>query len=155
MPSGGDLDPGRREHASQPSVVGEQRGEGDAGDRRRQGERDVDDGVEQPPQGEIVAHQHPHRERSEHEIDERRQQRDAEAQFQRIERAVAGDDGDELGRAELRGLEKQGAERNENDDGKPGQGQAECDPKARDYARPTPPHTTGRGKCSLAPHFAQ
>jgi hypothetical protein len=68
---------------------------------------------------------------------------------------VAGDDGDEFGRAELRGLEKQGGERNENDDGKPGQGQAERDPKARDHVRPTPRHTTGRGKRSLTPHFAR
>ncbi len=62
MPSGGegDLDAAAAS-AAQPiqPFGGIERGEGDAGDGGRQREGQVDRGVEQPPAGEVVAHQHP------------------------------------------------------------------------------------------------
>ena len=42
-----------------------------AGDDRRQGERDVDEDLERPLAEEVVAHQHPGDERAHHDVDER------------------------------------------------------------------------------------
>ena len=59
----GDLDAERREQRADPAVRRIERGQRDAGDRGRQREGQVDDGVEQAPAGKAVAHQHPGDER--------------------------------------------------------------------------------------------
>ena len=61
MPSRGvgDLDAQRREQAADPAVRTIDGGERDAGDRGRQGERQVDHRVDQPAAGKVVAGQNP------------------------------------------------------------------------------------------------
>jgi hypothetical protein len=54
-----DLDPERREEPTEPAALDEERGQRDAGDRGRERERQVDEGVEEPPAREPVAHEHP------------------------------------------------------------------------------------------------
>ena len=132
-----DLHAERREQRADPAVLGEERGQRDAGDRGRQCERDVDDGVEDAPPRERVTHQGPRHHGTEHEIDRRRHERQAEAQPQRVEDAAAGHDGEELGEAEFGALEEQSAQRDQDEDGQPAQGDAEREAEARNHASVT------------------
>ena len=63
------------EQGADPAVRREQGGQCDAGDRRRQRERQVDHRVSEPPAGEAVAHHHPGDQQPERRVDERRQRR--------------------------------------------------------------------------------
>ena len=55
----GHLDAQRRQQPPDPAVVRSRGGQRDAGHRRGQRERQIDERVEQAPAGEIVARQHP------------------------------------------------------------------------------------------------
>ena len=57
---------------SQPSFCAKQRGQRDAGNRGRQREGNIDDGIEQPATWKTVANQRPDNDRSHHQIDKRR-----------------------------------------------------------------------------------
>ena len=67
-----DLDPERIEKLPDPAVGRVDRGQRDAGHRGRQRERQVDDGVEQALEREIVAHQHPGDERAHDQVERSR-----------------------------------------------------------------------------------
>ena len=67
----GDLDAERRQQLAEGAVRGVERGQRDAGDRGRQREGQVDGGVDQPPQREAVAGQHPGERQAEDEVEER------------------------------------------------------------------------------------
>ena len=72
MPSGAQKLP-------DPAVRRVDRGQRDAGDRGRQRERQIDEGVEQLPAGEAVAHQHPGDDQAEDGVDRGGEERGAEA----------------------------------------------------------------------------
>jgi len=114
-------------------------------DRGRQRERNIHDGVEQPPAGEPVTHQRPDHQRAEHEIDGGGRQRQAERQLECVQHPGAGDDGEEPVERQLRGLEEQRGERDQHDQRQPEQGRPHGDPEAGDHAPPAP-----YGRCCLA-----
>ncbi len=132
-----NLHAGEREQPAEPAILGEQGRERNARDRRRQRKRNIDDRIEQPPPRKLVAHQRPGHDRAEDKIDRRRRERKAEAQFQRIQGAAARHDRPELRETQRRRLEKKPAERNENDQREPRQGQPERDPESGNDARMT------------------
>ena len=66
------LMPERLEQRAEPAVGRVHGGERDAGDRRRQRERQVDQRVDEPLPGKAVAHQHPRDEQAEDRVDRRR-----------------------------------------------------------------------------------
>ncbi|MGY3464301.1 hypothetical protein ACVW0I_001172 [Bradyrhizobium sp. LM6.11] len=96
-----NLDAGRRKRRAEPTLLGEQGGQRDAGNRRRQREGHVDDGIEQPPSGEAVAHQRPDDDAAHHQIDAGRRKREPEGHAKRVQGTAAGDDGPELFQAQL------------------------------------------------------
>jgi hypothetical protein len=110
----GDLDAQRFQNAADPAVAGVQRGERDAGHRRRQGERQVDDGVEQAPAGKAVAHQHPGHQRAEEQVDAGAGERGAEAQFERRAHPRCGDDRPEAVPSQAGGLDEQARQRDQH-----------------------------------------
>ncbi len=65
----GDLDAKGLEKAADPAVAGVERGQRDAGHRRRQSKGQVDDGVEQALAGKFIAHKHPGDQRPEDGVD--------------------------------------------------------------------------------------
>jgi hypothetical protein len=69
----------------QPVVV--QRGQGDAGDRGRQSERQVDQRIDETPAWKPVAHEDPRDEDTEDGVDESGEERGSEADAERRERA--------------------------------------------------------------------
>ena len=111
----GDPDAERRQQAADPAGFGVERRQRDAGDRGRQRKRNVDDGIKQAAARKAVAHQRPDDDRAEHQIGRRRRERQSERKREGVQRAAAGDDGDELVEAELGGLEEQRRERDQHD----------------------------------------
>ena len=83
----GDLDADRRQRRAEPAVRRIERGERDAGDRGRQRERQIDDGVEEASAGKAVARQRPGDDRAEHDVDQRGRERNAEGRLQRRQHA--------------------------------------------------------------------
>ena len=84
MPSGrvGDLDAERSEELADPAVRRVERGERDAGDRGRQGEGQIDEGIDQPPAGKAIADQHPGDDQAEDGVDGGGGERNAEAHLE-------------------------------------------------------------------------
>ncbi|MGY3079033.1 hypothetical protein ACVWZZ_005441 [Bradyrhizobium sp. LM6.10] len=103
MPSGvnATLMPAAASGAPSQPFSAEQGGQRDAGNRRRQREGHVDDGIEQPPSGEAVAHQRPDDDAAHHQIDAGRRKREPEGHAKRVQGTAAGDDGPELFQAQL------------------------------------------------------
>ena len=62
-----------------------------AGDDRRQRERQVDDRVDQPLAGELVAGEHPRHQQSEEQVDHRHAGRDGQRDAERLQRRVGRD----------------------------------------------------------------
>ncbi len=77
---------------------GVERGQRDAGDRGRQGERQIDQRVDEPLAGKRVAHQHPGDEQAEDGVDQRRRRSAAP----KLSRYAASDARRGDGRPELR-----------------------------------------------------
>jgi hypothetical protein len=69
-----------RQPAADPAVARVQRRQRDAGDSGGQGERQVDERIDEAPAGKLVAHQHPADEQAEDGVDRRRQERGAEGE---------------------------------------------------------------------------
>ena len=74
------LDPERREVLADPAVLGEHRSQCDAGHRRRQRKRHVDQCIDQLASRELITYERPCDHETEHAVDDRRQQRRTEAQ---------------------------------------------------------------------------
>ena len=84
--------PARSSHSTDPAGPGVDRGEGDAAHRRRQREGQVHDRVDERAPGEAVAGEHPRHEHAEHDVERGGDQRRAEAEAVRGERAGRRDD---------------------------------------------------------------
>jgi hypothetical protein len=78
-----NVDAVRFEHPAHGAMRTIERGERDTGNGRRQGERNIDDGIERGASGEAVSHEDPGDERARDDVDERRRKRRAESQFER------------------------------------------------------------------------
>ena len=120
------LDPERLEPAARPARLRVDRGEGEAGDGRRQRERQIDERVHDALAGERVPHEHPRDEQAEHHVDGGGDQRGPHAEAVRRQRARAGDGGPELGAARRGRLEPGRGEGNQHD---------ECQVEQRDAHR--------------------
>ena len=90
--------------AAQPAVAGVQRGQRDAGHRRRQRERQIDQRIDETLAGEGIADQHPGHDQAEEGVDQRSQQRRAEGDAKGRQRALAEGDVDDLPEAEFDAL---------------------------------------------------
>ena len=114
-PGVGDLDAERREVLADPAVLGEHGGQRDARHRGRQRERHVDQRVDQLAARKLVAHQRPGDDEAEHAVERRREQRRAEAQAIRGDRARIEQHAHEVVPAHRRRLHDQRRERDQHD----------------------------------------
>ena len=119
-----DLDSNGRKRRAEPAFFRKQRGQRHAGDCGRQCKGNIDDGVEQPPARETIAHQRPDDDRPHHQIDEGGGKGEGERNLERVQRAATGENVPELIGGQLKRLQEQRCQRYQDDDGKPGQGQA-------------------------------
>src|SRR5205085_2577414 len=108
----------------------------DAGDRGRQRKGNVDDGVEQPPARKTITHQRPDDDGSHHQVDDGGGKGKPERNFQRVQRAAAGDDAPELIEQKFKRFEKQASERYQDDNGEPCQGQSHGETEPRQGTAP-------------------
>ena len=127
----GDLDAERRQQRADPALRREQRGQRDAGDRRRQRERHVDQRIRQVAAGKAVADHHPGDQQAERHVDRRRQRRGTEAQPQRRQHAWFGDRVPYAVEAQLPRPQHQRGKRQQYDQRQPGQRDAEGRGEAR------------------------
>ncbi len=145
-PGVGHLDAEARELQPEPAVRREHRGERDAGHRGRQRERQVDQRVDQPAARELVAHERPGDDEAEERIDDRGEQRGAEAQAIGSDRARIQQDLLELGEARRAALDDQRREREQHDRAQEERGEAERKPEPGQDARLPEPAHVGRAR---------
>ena len=115
----------RASGAPEPAVRGVERRERDAGDGGRQGEGEVDEGVEEAPAGEAVPHEDPAEEEAQESGDRRGAEGEEEGEPQRRHDAGSRHGREErLGAAAQGGREERG-ERREDDEREPEERHAE------------------------------
>ena len=98
---------------TEPAVVGKEIREGQARHRRRQSERKINQRVDGPFAGKLVADQHPREDGSEQGVRERGDQRGAERQSVCGQRAVGRGQPPEVCQGNLQRFQKQTGDRNE------------------------------------------
>ena len=121
-----------------PALLRVDRGERDARDGGRQGERQIDEGVDEPAARELVAHEDPGEQDAEDHVDQRAHERRAEAQAVRGEHARTRHRGPELRPAHRGALEDHGGEREEHDQRQVQHGEAHGEPEPREDRVPPP-----------------
>jgi hypothetical protein len=104
------------------AVLGIDRRQGDAGHRRRQGEREIDQRIDQALAGEAVADQYPGEDQAENDVDRGREQRGTKTELIRSHHPRAADGGPEGIPAHGQGLGPHRSERDEDDEGQIDQG---------------------------------
>ena len=115
-PSGeyADLIPIEARGTPEPAVGRIDRGQGNAGHRRRQSEREIHQRVEQAFAGKAVAHQHPRHQDAEYQIDQSADQRRSKGQAIGSHRARRSSNVPELVPAERRRFQKSSSQRNQD-----------------------------------------
>jgi hypothetical protein len=121
-----DLD----EPSADPAVLGIETGEGDAGHRRGQRERQIDERVHQPLARKAVAHQNPGDHQPEGHIHRRRGERCAEAQLVGRDHARRADRFPEVRPTGGRRFQEHGAQGHQHDQAQVEDGVAERRPEA-------------------------
>ena len=135
-------------------VHGRQR---DAGHRRRECKRQIDERIDDAASRERIADQHPRDEHAEHHVQRCRRRRRADGQPVRRQRARGGDDVPELARRERRRLDEHAAERNQHQQAQVEQREPERRPEAGKRARVPASSITHRlrpGLIDLVEHAA-
>ena len=121
----GDGDAERRQRLPEPAVSGKKGGKGDARDGGRQGEGQIDQGVNEDAAGEAVAAQHPGEEQTEKRVKKRRPRRRPKRYAQGGKRLHVADDCPVVGERKLGKIEGKAGERQQEDDGDKEQAHAE------------------------------
>ncbi len=132
MPTGvnATLRPSAASGLAEPSGIGIERGQRDAGDGRGQGERQVDQRVDDPSAREAIADQHPGEDEAEHGIDQRGGERSAEGELVRGQHPGCGGRLPQRIPAERSRLEREGSQRDQHHQAQIEEGEAEGQPEA-------------------------
>jgi len=139
----GDLDPHRLQPGTDPAVAGIERRQRDAGDGGWQREGQIHNGIDDLLAGKAVAHQNPRDHQAEEGVDERRDQRRAEADPEGRQHARRRHRRPEAGPAQSGSRQDQARERDQHDQAEVAQSKTQRQPEAGQNAgfpqRP-PPH---------------